>query len=560
MNGTTLTTETSSRRLLHLGHPDHHIPGYELPETASAPPSRKVCAIGFLIASLVALGGWGLRVAGEGAPVPEVALPWVLPFVALLGSIAIMPFVAKHFWEKNYQNVSLALGAIVVGYYLFGLSAAKTVAETFADYISFIFLLGSLFVVSGGVVIRVHRKASPLANVAILIIGALLANVFGTTGASMLLIRPFLRLNKGRVRPYHIVFFIFCVANVGGALTPIGDPPLFLGYLGGVPIWWVLEHCWPIWMTAVACLAAVFFVIDTRNSRGQTHGGLPAEEHEPRAGVREVVSIFGAANVLFISLILIGVFLDSPFREIFMAAAAFGSLATTSRRIYGENHFNYAPIKEVALLFIGIFATMIPAMNYLRNHADDPALRPYMRTPGQFYFASGALSSVLDNAPTYVTFLETSLGKLKNHEAVVARAKEIIDAKKLELTDADRAGLDPEQVRQLGEVHSTLVRYHGNELEAGKLDPSEAELAFLLDDSGRLKEGDHSLFKFLMAISMGAVFFGACTYIGNGPNFMVKSIADHAGVQTPSFFSYILYYTLPIFLPILILCWALYLR
>ncbi|MGN6370343.1 MAG: sodium:proton antiporter [Phycisphaerae bacterium] len=544
--------------LLHLSHPDHHIPGYELPENASRPPSRKACAVAFVAAAGVACVGAFLHVVGKGAPAPDVAIVWIAPFVALLASIAIMPFAAKHFWEKNYQNVSIGLGLLVVAYYLFELHAWKTMAETFGDYISFIFLLGSLFVVSGGVIIRVHRKATPVANVIFLVLGALLANIFGTTGASMLLIRPFLRLNKGRVKPYHIVFFIFCVSNVGGALTPIGDPPLFLGYLRGVPFWWVLQHCWPIWLTAVGCLVAVFFVIDTLQTRKtDVHEEPPAPQDRPR----ELVSIFGAANLFFIALILGAVFLEAPLREILMAAAAFGSLATTSRRIYGENHFNYSPIKEVAFLFVGIFATMVPAMNYLHAHADDPAFKRALNTPGHFYFASGALSSVLDNAPTYVTFLETSLGKLTGDQLVLDREKALIAAKVVTLRDKDHNDLSPDLAQRLNILHTTLIREHGDEIVAGRLDPAEAELGYLLDDSGKLTDtSGHGMFRFLIAISMGAVFFGACTYIGNGPNFMVKSIADHAGAPTPSFFTYIYKFTLPCLLPILILCWFLYLR
>ncbi len=462
MSDAVVQPEVITQRRLHLGHPDHHVPGYELPENASPPPTRKACVVGFGVAVMVAIGGWLLHRLGDTAVIPNVSLPWAFPFAGLLACIAILPFAAKHFWEKYYQYVSIALGTLVVAYYLFGVGAPRVMAEVFGDYVSFIFLLGSLFVVSGGVIIRVHRKASPGANVMLLIIGSILANVFGTTGASMLLIRPFLRLNKGRVRPYHIVFFIFCVSNVGGALTPIGDPPLFLGYLRGVPFWWVLRHCWPIWLTAIGCLAAAFSVIDTIHCRREKRELVKGEaEKESEAGkgggLREIVSIFGTANVFFIGMILAGVFLDSPLREILMAAAAFGSLATTSHRIYGENHFNYTPIKEVALLFVGIFATMAPAMNYLHTQANDDAFKRYLHTPGNFYFASGALSSVLDNAPTYVTFLEMSLGRLSSQQAA---------------------------------LHHIVNRYHGEELAAGTLDPSVAELGYLQDDSGKLTDGE----------------------------------------------------------------------
>ena len=277
----------------------------------------------------------------------------------------------------------------------------------------------------------------------------------------------------------------------------------------------------------------------------------------PAAGL---VSIFGAANVLFIAMILAAVFMEAPLREIHHGCGRVHVLATTSHRIYGENHFNYTPIKEVALLFVGIFATMVPAMNYLHAHADDAAFKARLNTPGHYYFASGALSSVLDNAPTYVTFLETALGKLTGDQLVIEREKAVIEAKLVTLRDKDHDALSPELSERLNTLHTTLIRYHGDEILAGRLDPAKAELGYLLDESGKLTDdAGHPMFKFLIAISMGAVFFGACTYIGNGPNFMVKAIADHAGAPTPSFFAYILYFTLPCLLPILILCWFLFL-
>ena len=198
---------------------------------------------------------------GSSSVTPNVALPWLIPFVILLACIATMPFLALHFWERHYHHIALALALPVCIYYIFFLKpdvaaasnffdqrAGRSLAHSLGDYISFIFLLGSLYVVSGGILIRVRRKATPAVNAALLLSGAVLANIFGTTGAAVLLIRPYLRINKGHIRPFHIIFFIFLVANVGGCLTPIGDPPLFLGFLRGVPFWWVLEKCWPMWL------------------------------------------------------------------------------------------------------------------------------------------------------------------------------------------------------------------------------------------------------------------------------------------------------------------------
>ena len=343
-----------------------------------------------------------------------------------------------------------------------------------------------------------------MANVILLLIGALIANVFGTTGASMLLIRPFIRMNSGHLRPYHVVFFIFIVSNAGGSLTPIGDPPLFLGYLMGVPFFWVFQHCWPIWAVVNGLLLAVFWAIDFRTSRSDTRKPYDGQNLGDDFG--PAVSLYGATNLFFVALIIVGILLhgsfnaftgqhfgfEAPWRELLMAVAAFASLATTPHRIHGENHFNYAPIKEVAYLFIGIFLTMVPALNYLYHNSNVF----HLTEPGHYYFACGSLSGVLDNAPTYLTFLKTELGR--------------IDA------------------------------------------PASARIGLLI--------ADPTLNQYLVAISMGAVLFGAMTYIGNGPNFMVKSIAYHAGAETPGFFRYIYAFSLPILLPILVIVWAIFLR
>jgi len=548
--------------MLHLRHPEHHVPGYEMPDSASPPLKKWQLLLGFLIAVALAFTAYFLHHASEGMTAPDVPLPWVLPFALLLAGIATMPFIAKHFWEHHYHHISMVLGAIVAGYYIFALSAGKNIAASMSEYISFIFLLGSLFIVSGGILIRVRKRSTPLVNTSILLIGAVIANLFGTTGAAMLLIRPYLRINKGNIKPYHIVFFIFSVANIGGALTPIGDPPLFLGFIKGVPFWWVMDHCLPIWLTALGIVLAIFFVVDTIYAR---KNAKPAEASDAD-DLGPAISIYGGANIIFIALVLAAVFIDPPYREILMAVAAFGSLATTPRRVHGENSFNYAPIKEVAFLFIGIFATMVPALNYLNKHASDEAFQKYLATPGQFFFASGSLSAVLDNAPTYLTFLEVELGKFDNKDdrPVIEHERAVIARRSLELTPDDLKDLTPEQTERLKALHAALVRYHGSDILAGKVPATEVALGMLLDDTGKLVETRHTpafpYYQILMAISMGAVFFGACTYIGNGPNFMVKSIAEHNGVACPSFFGYILYYTIPVLLPTFILVWFIFLR
>src|SRR6185503_13665994 len=302
------------------------------------------------------------------------------------GMIALAPLLAGKWWHKHYPKVAFGLGAITLGYYLFGLHAHGRVLEVAHEYVSFIALIGSLFVVSGGIHITVKGEATPLANVVFLLVGALVANVLGTTGASMLLIRPWLRLNKYRVTAHHVAFFILIVSNVGGCLTPIGDPPLFLGYLKGVPFWWVAEHCWPMWIVGVGFLLAAFYLVDRRN-----YLRAPKQIRDQLAEPQDQWRFDGLANLGFLALILFAAFLkDPPFlREALMALAAIGSWFTTKKQIHAANDFNFHPIREVAILFIGIFATMMPALDYLKFHAQSlPATVPV------FYWGTGLLSSV----------------------------------------------------------------------------------------------------------------------------------------------------------------------
>ena len=403
----------------------------------------------------------------------------ILPFVVMLLSIAFMPFIHLHWWEKNYPKVAVTLGAIAVTYYLVFLGQPGRVAEVAHEYVSFIALIGSLFVVAGGIHISVRGEATPLRNTVFLAIGAVIANFIGTTGASMLMIRPWIRMNKYRITAFHVVFFIFIVSNVGGALTPIGDPPLFLGYLKGVPFFWTAENLWMPWLVIVGLLLAIFFVADTFNFRR-----APEVVRELETA-HEEFRVEGKRNFFLIGVILAAVFLPVPWREIIMIGAALASWYVTPKQVHEMNHFNLHPVKEVAWLFFGIFGTMIPALDYLQVNSDSLGVE----TPLQFYAFTGLLSAVLDNAPTYLTFLAAALGQ-----------------KGLSLGD-------PADVAAFAYSHTPI----------------------------------------LVAISLGAVFFGAATYIGNGPNFMVKAIAQHAKVETPSFFGYVLRFSLPVLLPVLVL-------
>jgi Na+/H+ antiporter NhaD/arsenite permease-like protein len=407
----------------------------------------------------------------------------IAPFALLLACIALMPFMAKHWWEHHYSKVAIGLGLVTTAYYFFGLHAGERIGHSMIEYISFIALIGSLFVVCGGIHITVAGEAKPWVNALFLSVGSVLANIVGTTGASMLMIRPWIRMNKFRFSSMHTVFFIFIVSNTAGCLTPIGDPPLFLGYLKGVPFQWTLIHLfWP-WVLITSLLVGVFFVFDTLN-----FNKVPANVRKKQTE-HETWKFLGMHNAIFLGLILIAVFLPSPTREILMAVSAVASYFTTPNRIHNSNDFTFAPIKEVAFLFLGIFATMVPALDYLAIHSQEIGIT----SADALFYGTGALSATLDNAPTYLTFLATSVGGL---------------------TGAGGVPLDMNSPRDI------LEYIHLRRIE-------------------------------LIAISLGAVWFGAMTYIGNGPNFMVKSIVEHGKCHAPHFLEYIYKWSLPILLPLL---------
>ncbi len=420
---------------------------------------------------------------GLGAQLPV----WtIFPFAGLLLSIAVLPLVAGHLWESNRNKGIVALGwALPILLYFpiaFGHDGVHQLLENAREYVSFILLLAALFVITGGVHVRGSLSGTPLLNTALLAIGAVLANVIGTTGASMLLLRPMLRANETRQRKVHIfIFFIFVVSNCGGLLTPLGDPPLFLGFLKGVPFGWTL-HLLPQWAFVNGLLLLIFNGIDqailAREDREREGAQLAeVQQHEPLRidGVHNLIFLLGIVVVIAAS----GSGLGSggspwPFgvQEALLASLMFTAYHTTRAPIRAANRFGFGPIIEVAVLFAGIFVTMGPALLLLNHHAPGFGLS----TPAHFFWASGLLSSFLDNAPTYLTFAATACGL----EGV------------------------PLEGRYL----------------AAYLDRGPAAQAIL------------------GAISTGAVFMGANSYIGNGPNFMVKAIAEENGVVMPSFFGY----------------------
>ncbi|HVU32382.1 MAG TPA: sodium:proton antiporter [Opitutaceae bacterium] len=432
-----------------------------------------------------------LASAVEGAPLIPAAM--ILPFGLLLLLIAVMPLTSpgiKQFWDRFYPHVSIGLGALVALFYLVRVPSGGTeILHTATDYISFITLIGSLYVVAGGIHLKVKGEATPLVNLVFLAIGAVVANLIGTTGASMVLIRPWIRMNKLRASPYHVVFFIFIVSNVGGALTPVGDPPLFLGYLRGVPFFWLIEHVVVQWLLTLGLILGAFYLFDRRSFTR-----MPRRLQREAAAEAETWRFDGIVNVLFLLVIIGAVFLPERYfaRQAVMLAAAAASYFVTPKVAHEENAFSFGPIKEVAVLFAGIFATMMPALGYLAQHGQEFGFVH----PMEYYLASGSLSSVLDNAPTYINFLQLA------------------------------------QTTAIAQNPAAFAAVSGT-----------ARTGVLLAQQPL----------FVVAVSLGSVFFGAMTYIGNGPNFMVKAIAHEAGVHCPTFIDYVVRYSLPVLLPILVL-------
>src|SRR6267142_2183803 len=331
----------------------------------------------------------------------EPHLLLMLPFVALLLSLAIMPFVAGDWWQRHYAKICVGLATLTLCYYKFRLGDTERILRAGHEYASFIALIGSLFVVTGGIRIKVRGEAKPWVNCVYLIVGAVLASVIGTTGASMLLIRPWIRMNRYRITTFHVVFFIVLVGNIGGCLTAIGDPPLFLGYLKGVQFWW-FARCWPAWAVAVGVLVCAFYVMDQGNFL-RTPLTVRKKETE-----RESWEFSGLKNLVWLAVVLGAVFIQHPagIREAVMVGAAVASYVTTPQTIRDANEFTFEPIKEVAWIFAGIFATMVPALEYIQVRASELGVP----SAESLYWLTGMLSAFLDNAPTYLTFLAVATG------------------------------------------------------------------------------------------------------------------------------------------------------
>jgi Na+/H+ antiporter NhaD/arsenite permease-like protein len=426
----------------------------------------------------------------ENIPAVEIPLLSLLPFVLMLLSIAIFPLFWNHFWEKNKNKliiaIILSIPAII---YLLANGFSERLIETMIfDYLPFLILLGALFTITGGIFLTGDIAAKPKINTLFLTIGAVLASFMGTTGAAMLLIRPIIQTNKERKFKVHtILFFIGIVANCGGLLTPLGDPPLFMMYLRGAHFTWFL-HLLPEWLFTNAILIIIYFLVDTYYHKKEPVAAITRDESNIRPikieGKRNFIFLFGVVlavafiNEQYLSFIQINHYFKF-IREAVIVFMAFLSMQLTPKLLRISNNFTWGPIEEVAYLFLGIFITMVPALLYLEVNAKHLGVQ----TINQFYYYTGLLSSFLDNTPTAVTFHSLALG--------------------------------------LGNTSGPLV--------AGIPEP------------------------LLKGICTAAVFFGSMTYIGNGPNFMVKAVAEENNIKMPDFFSYIFKFSIIVLLPVFML-------
>ncbi len=503
MFGSFLPTDCGRGRLsIHFGYPDRGEPVSPAGGQAAGdgpPGPRPHPRLGIVLIALALIGVAGftrvLAAVGKQTAPPAVNILWAAPFVLMLLAMSVLPALAARLWDRFYAVIAIGLGATAAIGYGVWLQAAGPVAASLGLYLKFMSLVGALFIISSGILVRVRRPAAPAANIAVLLAGAVLANILGTTGAGIVLIRPYLQMNRGHIRPFHVIFFVFLVANIGGALTPLGDPPLLLGYLMGVPFWWMLQHAWGAWLLAVGLPLAVFYLLDRRCPR------------DAAAGEGQAVAIAGLGQLALILPVLGSLFVPAPWREMVLVLAAGLSLLLTPNSVRVANRLSFKPLREMAVLFLGIFLTLAPVLNLLASRAARGQLTTFTATPGRCYFLTGALSAVLDNAPTYAACLQSRAA----------------------------AGT-------VGKDHLTAS------LPRPAVSP--AGTAVLAQPNGGI---------YLLAISLGAVFFGACTWIGNGPNLLIKSIAEHEGVKCPGFFTYIAGYAVPVLLPVLVLVWLIFL-
>lgn len=430
---------------------------------------------------------------------------FMLPFIFLLLSVAITPLISEKFWEKNFAKIILGFTGITLFSDLFILHDIKTPILSIIEYLQFIIFIVVLYIISGGIYLEINKKGTPIVNCLLLLFGAIISNFIGTTGAATLLIRPFMKINRGRLEPYHIIFFIFIVCNIGGSLSPIGDPPLFSGFLKGVPFFWTLKHNILPWIIANGLLLIVFFFLDYNNKKNCCDV----------LDKSKIINIQGKMNFVYILLTLIAIFINpiiipslptinifghniALIREILLTIIGICAYKKSNRDILEKNEFTFAPIHELCILFLGIFITMAPALHIIEDKLQ--YIDHSIITPTLLYWVAAFFSSFLDNTPTYINSLAVCMS----------------------INNAD-----------ISNVHDVLAFSQG-------LYPNSIE--------------------FLRTICLTSVFFGGFTYIGNGPNFMIKAIAEKNGVKMPSFFTYILKYSFIYLLPVLTLIWFIFSR
>ncbi|MFQ5511509.1 MAG: sodium:proton antiporter [Candidatus Krumholzibacteriia bacterium] len=472
------------------------------------PPPRSVAAflpLCFLVALLLEWSpAHASEATGAGEHLGSVLPVWsVVPFIGILLSIALFPLFAPHWWHRNFAKVSAFWAILFAAPFVVihrGAATNEILHTYMLEYVPFIILLWALFTISGGILVRGTLRGTPGLNVTLLLVGTIIASWVGTTGASMILIRPLLRANEWRRHKVHtLVFFIFLVSNIGGSLTPLGDPPLFLGFLHGVPFFWTM-HLLPALTFLSIPLLALYYFIDRR---------YYGKEEEPEHGEKVPLRVDGLHNVALLLGVVVAVLLSGVWhpgnadilgvhvgiggmvRDGLLLVLGIVSWTVTKSDIHEANGFSWFPIKEVAFLFAGIFMTIIPAIAILKAGEDGgfAFIIRALETPRHYFWVTGTLSSFLDNAPSYLTLFNSSLGKFFTGVPVHESVHMLIEQRE----------------------------------------------------------------QFLGAISTGAVFFGALTYIGNAPNFMVKSIAEEAGVKMPSFFGYMLRYSIPVLIPLFFL-------
>jgi len=431
----------------------------------------------------------------------------ILPFVTIIFLLSAGPLFFPKWWAGMGKIVPIALAALVAAVYLYQ-GKSNDLVETLSEYFSFISIIGAMYVVAGGICIQPYCNATPKVNVIFLLLGALLTNIIGTTGASVLLLKPFIRLNRYKVKPYHIIFFIFLVSNAGGLLTPLGDPPLFMGYLKGVPFFWFTEKLFLPWVFVVAALCIVFFIIDKRKDTGIESSII----HDKKT---QKVLVIGKRNFIGLAVILVSLFLDprkyswiptleyghhqlSFIRELIQIATAYICYKTSNKGALEMNDFSMEPIEEVAFAFCGIFVTMMPALEALRHAVSSPAIAAAI-TPSVTFWGTGAMSAILDNAPSFINAMTVTMAKHNMNISSYSDVQKFVSM-----------------------------------------------------------QNDQSLPSYLIAISFASVIFGAFTYVGNGPNFLVKAMAEKENINMPSFMQYIFKYVIPIFLPIVTLCWIIF--